>query len=869
MATKTVINTTKIPQTRGISIIIDPDQQVVNCKQQQQHQLESSKIIIFHNSTANTITTTTTTSTKPLSSTTELTNETRSAEKVGPLYETLLSTKSPATLKTFIDINRKHNNDDHNNEVNKTHNDINKVHNDKNNNEEYVQEILKETGYSATPHLLLRVVSDPHVAERGKIYENVAENSQKTVQLNSETTANTVNSFNIEESSKSHNLKIGIGGEHEPKQKSNTAKDVNGDNGYNGDDEVLTSKKIIIKCNNEDEDENEQQTSTNNASNDVNIDDYAEYRTKQSEESLHISVGSTLIDGDSENGKLSGGSVRIGDSLQQLQLQPHVEQHQHQHQQQQQHQEEQLENVTAVEWPNSLTTKADCVSALTTEKDSHVVKIQIKSNHLKTVNATKSDTKIVDAENNTKFEKQVTVVKLNELNDNFPNKKNTNTENTSAELTNNDINLNIEKMVQKPAGAGNIGTHAQNSISSGGGLTTGNTTVTELNVTNPSYLYYMMSSGQFSPCDTLDSGTGSDLESNGNSSNITLTTGSAKIVTTSNISVVDGAGIEDTPPKIEMHLKTTKIRIHKDNKSKDKQNRISSNEHQRAGSLTDSEESESSLSCDSLHSTEFIRQTSVSPTSKAAAANMLASYLPDSLLRDIRDRKFPTNDFEDKYGNGLDVLELKSNDDYAEIQKAVECIKQEQELERNTASNHATGLIENNKRASFPNKTFIINADDGIFVDTKMNSMPRKYEADKYYNFHVHEHENFRSFGNNNSNVCDNLADDTISLSEYEVKSVNDDAFAGYKDIRCGSTTSTIRSSKGTVRGVKNRVRNGIATFLQLQQPNVKFSVFKNCKVRKLICESNSHRGKSQLTSHNSINRTQEIVPILAHLLII
>lgn len=48
----------------------------------------------------------------------------------------------------------------------------------------------------------------------------------------------------------------------------------------------------------------------------------------------------------------------------------------------------------------------------------------------------------------------------------------------------------------------------------------------------------------------------------------------------------------------------------------------------------------------------------------------------------------------------------------------------------------------------------------------------------------------------------------------------DDESFAGFRDLTSG--TSTIRSNKGTVRGVKNRVRNGIATFLQMQQANLK-----------------------------------------------
>nr|XP_036227612.1 uncharacterized protein LOC106619284 [Bactrocera oleae]XP_036227613.1 uncharacterized protein LOC106619284 [Bactrocera oleae] len=390
---------------------------------------------------------------------------------------------------------------------------------------------------------------------------------------------------------------------------------------------------------------------------------------------------------------------------------------------------------------------------------------------------------------------------------------------------------------------------------------TSNTSVTDLNVTHPSYLYYVMSSGQFSPCDTLDSGTGSDLESNGNVTPGAPTTQNKLLGTLEKLNAVTQNGVNGSAPKMELHMKATKIRLNGSTKKSvlDLPNGTAKShtngEHARAGSFTDSEESESSsLSCDSLHSTEFIRQSSVSPTAQKTTGNaaslacvkMLGSFLPDSLLRDIRDRKFPTNDFEAKYGDsgsaasadgGSDVdgegdvtttaLPVAINEqDYINMEH-------KQFLKERNSNNMTVNNSHNNKRASLPNKTFVLNADNGTFVDMKMNSMPRKYEADKYYNFHVREHENFRSFditgglgGINGNSVSGGSASlgggDLESLSEYETKSLHDDAFAGYKDIRCGSATSTIRSSKGTVRGVKNRVRNGIATFLQLQQPNVK-----------------------------------------------
>ncbi|XP_053950666.1 probable serine/threonine-protein kinase DDB_G0282963 [Anastrepha ludens] len=413
---------------------------------------------------------------------------------------------------------------------------------------------------------------------------------------------------------------------------------------------------------------------------------------------------------------------------------------------------------------------------------------------------------------------------------------------------NTNLNLNTGAIINGNANSnGTNNGHANNTI------TSGNTTVTELNVSNPSYLYYVMSSGQFSPCDTLDSGTGSDLESNGNITPGTPSPQSKLQCTLDKLKAAAQSSSQNSTngssaPKMELHMKATKIRLNGSAKksalgsSSSATKSHTNGDHARAGSFTDSEESESSsLSCDSLHSTEFIRQSSVSPTTQktcgntasAAHVKMLGAFLPDSLLRDIRDRKFPTNDFEAKYGDGGSVgsadggsegdgdgdvtttplPDVINEQDYIRVDHA-------KFLKEHNSNNIAVNNSHNNKRLSLPNKTFVLNADNGTFVDVKMNSMPRKYEADKYYNFHVKEHENFRSF---DIGAAANLGGgDLESFSEYETKSLHDDAFAGYKDIRCGSATSTIRSSKGTVRGVKNRVRNGIATFLQMQQPNVK-----------------------------------------------
>jgi hypothetical protein len=103
------------------------------------------------------------------------------------------------------------------------------------------------------------------------------------------------------------------------------------------------------------------------------------------------------------------------------------------------------------------------------------------------------------------------------------------------------------------------------------------------------------------------------------------------------------------------------------------------------------------------------------------------------------------------------------------------------------------------------------------------------YDHDKSYKFHMNEHLS--------------SALDACNLATHDE---SDENFAGYKDL--SSRTSTIRSAKGTIRGVKNRVKNGIATFLQMQQTTVKVSctttrgAFRTANTRKLkiVCLSRS-----------------------------
>ncbi|XP_050303676.1 glutaredoxin domain-containing cysteine-rich protein CG12206-like [Anthonomus grandis grandis] len=209
----------------------------------------------------------------------------------------------------------------------------------------------------------------------------------------------------------------------------------------------------------------------------------------------------------------------------------------------------------------------------------------------------------------------------------------------------------------------------------------------------------LMSSGQISPSDTLDSGTGSDL---------------------------DG-----TPPPFMKKknsvggVSVTVIGSHKKAASVSSGAEVDSDD-------SESHSSESSISCDSLNYRKLFS------TGKNKARENI-SVMPLNLLQDIRQRK---------ESQSPSLVDEKC---YEERQK------------------------ENSTLAK---------------KDTEIHS-------DSFLKFHLNEKD---------------IEEDILPRTLV----IEDETFAGYKDLLAGEKSGTIRSAKGTVRGVKNRVRAGIATFLQI-----------------------------------------------------
>ncbi|XP_017300770.1 glutaredoxin domain-containing cysteine-rich protein CG31559-like, partial [Diaphorina citri] len=116
--------------------------------------------------------------------------------------------------------------------------------------------------------------------------------------------------------------------------------------------------------------------------------------------------------------------------------------------------------------------------------------------------------------------------------------------------------------------------------------------------------------------------------------------------------------------------------------------------------------------------------------------------------------------------------------------------------------NNNENCVSENSVSDGVEKLVISNSRDHHTGLTKMKFKRKEihYEDDQHYKFHLNEN-NFDT-------------DDAKKSQQNE----EDDYFAGYKNLdgMTSSATSTIKSSKGTVRGVKNRVRAGIATFLTM-----------------------------------------------------
>ncbi|XP_055385942.1 glutaredoxin domain-containing cysteine-rich protein CG31559-like [Condylostylus longicornis] len=276
-----------------------------------------------------------------------------------------------------------------------------------------------------------------------------------------------------------------------------------------------------------------------------------------------------------------------------------------------------------------------------------------------------------------------------------------------------------------------------------------------------------------------------------------------------------GIPIASTKIKVDTDSNLTK-KIDNVNKIIQKSNRKRTNHEnqQRSGSLTDSEESESSLSSDSLNITANSRVSSWTSNPNLLSSSSKTLFLPHSLLKDIRERKNNFQDaknFKDNVDNNSIVLNVEKPTGKFTTKTNLNYVNKNsvENLENKNQEYVTVKDIQNETQETSSVMPSSLSMELKKFLSEKIS--PFSYECDQFYNFHLNE------------NTLINAATTPLLSSNSDadhLKCLRDESFAGYTDINC--TASTIRSTKGTVRGVKNRVRNGIATFLQMQQPSLK-----------------------------------------------
>ena len=283
----------------------------------------------------------------------------------------------------------------------------------------------------------------------------------------------------------------------------------------------------------------------------------------------------------------------------------------------------------------------------------------------------------------------------------------------------------------------------------------------------------VMSSGQCSPSDTLDSGTCSDL---------------------------DG-----TPPPLPKKKNASTVIL-------------SNSTHNRTSSLTssgaevDSDDNESNISCDSLNGAEV-------NGGDASEYRVHETVPKDEAKMDTVEKliALSTNGIDDRIEESSNVHQQVST--ITELGRATRSPTSSTSVSPSPSGTSSLSkasstprvrspvpMIEQNGKSSPVVKECTYEerkqleqerTEQEQCVDVAQNRSTGHrylYEDDRYYNFHVNELRD----NNKNSNGEHGVAE-------------NDESFAGYKI----HDKEAIRSAKGTVRGVKNRVRAGIATFLQ------------------------------------------------------
>lgn len=303
----------------------------------------------------------------------------------------------------------------------------------------------------------------------------------------------------------------------------------------------------------------------------------------------------------------------------------------------------------------------------------------------------------------------------------------------------------------------------------------------------------VMSSGQCSPSDTLDSGTCSDLDGTPPplpKKKTSKSSSKKKAVSVTLISSTNGSGLNEV----------------------------------------DFEDNDSNISCDSLNSSELnisvhadenhseyskkeTKQSMESPSAPVTynkVNNKDSSFLPQGLLQDIRDRsvKLNTVETESELQSEPHKKANQNNNEDANIPKegaqltSFRLVSQVHRETKNETESLPATLC--SKTPLISESTYEERKQQDKMKQEQMFYSSHYFDTDKFYDFHLNE----KQFDDVQSVSVGAKSECEVSEAEY---------FAGVKDYKNEEIPSAIKSSKGTIRGVKNRVRAGIATFLQIQ----------------------------------------------------
>ncbi|XP_051172407.1 uncharacterized protein LOC127288795 [Leptopilina boulardi] len=317
----------------------------------------------------------------------------------------------------------------------------------------------------------------------------------------------------------------------------------------------------------------------------------------------------------------------------------------------------------------------------------------------------------------------------------------------------------------------------------------------------------VMSSGQCSPSDTLDSGTCSDL---------------------------DG-----TPPPLPKKSSCTILLSESTN--------TEHNNHHRTGSLSSSgadadsdendndDDSRSNISCDSLnsgelsstqvngianveekgfetqqHATNFdaennsndVKVGEVDEVNKRTKAHRMSTKLDILLVNEMYDSNLKKDEYDEKDISNYLTSNCNMLSSSSATLKQVTCIPRvsNRSPTENTPQQSWIPIV---RECTYEERNQIQERTEANYYSNYNNSISNTkyvYDDDRFYKFHLHE----RCF--DDKGILESMV---IGKGENDDK--ENECFAGYKI----SEKEAIRSAKGTVRGVKNRVRAGIATFLQ------------------------------------------------------